>query len=142
MNMGIQTGRVRIAGLTAATLRIALLMAACAAPSVAQSPGPQAAPLPPGVTAEQLAGGDALYHGLTCFVCHGADAKGGSLGPDLTDANWLWSDGTVTSIAKIISEGVASPKEYRSPMPANGGATLSASDAQSIAAWVWSQGHK
>src|SRR5262249_42754850 len=100
------------------------------------------AALPPGVTAAQVSAGDGLYHSTTCAACHGADAKGTALGPDLTDAKWLWGDGTVASIAKAISDGVPAPKEYRSPMPANGGATLAVNDAQSIAAWIWMQGHK
>jgi hypothetical protein len=39
-----------------------------------------------------------------------------SLGPDLTDTQWLWSDGSYAGIAKTITTGVSEPKEYRSPM--------------------------
>jgi glucose/arabinose dehydrogenase/cytochrome c551/c552 len=112
------------------------------APAAAAPAAAAGAALPAGVTATQVAAGDALYHSTTCQACHGGDAKGTALGPDLTDAKWLWGDGGLASIAKAINEGVAAPKEYRSPMPANGGATLSAADQQAVAAYVWSVSHK
>ena len=42
-------------------------------------------------------------------------------GPTSPRAKWLWGDGSVQSIAKIITEGVPNPKEFRSPMPPMGG---------------------
>ena len=55
-----------------------------------------------------------------CIACHGAEAAGGVLGPNLRDAEWLWSDGSVAGIGKSISEGVAQPKSYRNPHAADG----------------------
>ena len=40
---------------------------------------------------------------------------------DLTSSTWLWGDGSLPSIAKIISDGVSQPKNFRSPMPPMGG---------------------
>jgi glucose/arabinose dehydrogenase/cytochrome c5 len=98
-------------------------------------------PTPPGSTREQVAAGDKLYHSQTCTGCHGADAKGSPLGPDLTSGKWLWGDGGVKAIADAINNGVPNPKQYRSPMPAMGGAQLSATDVQDLAAYVWAVGH-
>lgn len=113
-----------------------------AQPTQPQAPAPaQVATLPAGVTAAQIAAGDRIYHGGTCIACHGGDAKGSAVGPDLTDATWLWGDGSPAAIAKVISEGVSSPKQYRSAMPAGGGQTLSATDLAALSAYVWSVSH-
>jgi glucose/arabinose dehydrogenase/cytochrome c551/c552 len=98
--------------------------------------------LPAGMTSAQIAAGDAVFHSTTCAACHGADGKGSSVGPDLTDAKWLWGDGNPAAIAKVTGEGVATPKEYRQAMPANGGANLSATDLANVSAYVWSLSHK
>ncbi|MGB8538122.1 MAG: c-type cytochrome [Acidobacteriaceae bacterium] len=100
---------------------------------------------PPGATAEMVELGDRIYHGevggASCAGCHGASGKGTPLGPDLTDAKWLWSDGSYAGIAKTITEGVMQPKEYRSPMPPMGGAQLTADQVQALAAYVWALSH-
>jgi glucose/arabinose dehydrogenase/cytochrome c5 len=80
--------------------------------------------------------------GATCTSCHGSDGKGTPLGPDLTDQKWLWSDGSVAGIRKTIDEGVANPKEYRSPMPPMGGAQLTRSQVAAVAAYVWGLSHR
>jgi mono/diheme cytochrome c family protein len=126
-------------------------LAAAAAP-VAQgeskpAPAPvQAAggglPTPPGATAEQVAAGDKLFHGAACAACHGADAKGTPLGPDLTAGTWLWSDGSLQALRDTIQKGVPAPKRYRSAMPPMGGAQLSDSDLAAVTAYVWAVGHK
>jgi mono/diheme cytochrome c family protein len=49
--------------------------------------------------------GKAVYTGKgNCHVCHGVDAKGGPLGPNLTDAEWLHIDGKVESIADLVKK--------------------------------------
>ena len=103
-------------------------------------------PIPPGATAAQVALGDRVYHGQagggTCEGCHGSNAKGTPLGPDLTSGRWLWGDGSLASIARIITRGVAQPKNYRSPMPPMGGAQLSPSEVSAVAAYVWALSHQ
>jgi cytochrome c oxidase cbb3-type subunit 3 len=44
-----------------------------------------------------------------CFDCHGSDARGDpAIGaPDLTDATWLYGDGSLPSIALSIADGRA-----------------------------------
>jgi mono/diheme cytochrome c family protein len=53
----------------------------------------------------------------------------------------LWSDGSYAGILKIIKEGVPTPKEYRSPMPAMGGAELTSDQLAAVAAYVWALSH-
>src|SRR5262249_40926768 len=69
-----------------------------------QARGPM--PIPPGATAAQVALGDQIFHGqwggATCVGCHGSDAKGTPLGPDLTSGKQLWGDGSLESITRII----------------------------------------
>jgi glucose/arabinose dehydrogenase/mono/diheme cytochrome c family protein len=100
---------------------------------------------PPGATAEMVALGDRIYHGevggASCTGCHGASAKGTPLGPDLTDAKWLWSDGSYGGIATTITEGVMQPKEYRSPMPPMGGAQLTPDQVHALSAYIWALSH-
>jgi Raf kinase inhibitor-like YbhB/YbcL family protein len=114
---------------------------AAAAPAASAAAAGGAVAMPAGMTAAQIAAGDKVFHSTSCAACHGADGKGSSVGPDLTDAKWLWGDGSPAAIAKVTSEGVATPKEYRQAMPANGGANLSAEDLANVSAYVWSLGH-
>jgi len=98
-------------------------------------------PVPAGATAADVALGSRIYGAGTCAGCHGSDAKGTPLGPDLTGAKWLWGDGSVQSIAKIITDGVPNPKEFRSPMPPMGGTQLSPSEVSAVADYIWALGH-
>ncbi|MGB7125884.1 MAG: c-type cytochrome [Methylovirgula sp.] len=105
-----------------------------------------ALPVPPGATKDQVALGERVFHGEvdggTCSGCHGANAKGTSVGPDLTSGKWIWGDGSLNSIEQIVSMGVPSPKVYPGVMPPNGGADLSASDVNAVAAYVWAISHQ
>ncbi|MGA2077756.1 MAG: c-type cytochrome [Terriglobia bacterium] len=102
-------------------------------------------PVPPGATRAMVALGDRIYHGqvggATCVGCHGERGAGSPLGPNLTAKKWLWSDGSYAGILKTIREGVTHPKEYRSPMPAMGGAQLTPEQLSAVAAYVWALGH-
>ena len=100
-----------------------------------------ALPVPAGATPADVALGSRIYGAGTCAGCHGSDAKGTPLGPDLTGAKWLWGDGSVQSIAKVITDGVPNPKEFRSPMPPMGGTQLSASEVSAVADYIWALGH-
>ncbi len=90
--------------------------------------------------------GDRIYHGqvggAACAGCHGANATGSPQGPNLTSGKWLWSDGSFAGILKVITDGVPQPKQYRSPMPAMGGAQLTADQASALAAYVWGLSHR
>jgi glucose/arabinose dehydrogenase/cytochrome c5 len=97
-------------------------------------------PVPPDATEAQVRAGARLFAASTCTGCHGTGGRGTPLGPDLTSGHWLWSDGSLAGIRHTIAEGVAQPKQYRSPMPPMGGAQLSDQDLAAISAYVWSVG--
>jgi glucose/arabinose dehydrogenase/mono/diheme cytochrome c family protein len=101
--------------------------------------------VPEGATPAMVTLGDRIYHGevggAACVGCHGANATGTPLGPGLTSQRWLWSDGSYAGILKTIREGVPNPKEYRSPMPAMGGAQLTPDQLAAVAAYVWALSH-
>ena len=103
-------------------------------------------PVPDGATRDMVALGDRIYHGqeggAACAGCHGANATGSPLGPSLTSGKWLWSDGSLAGILKVITEGVPQPKEYRSPMPPMGGTQLTVQQVSAVAAYVWSISHR
>ena len=110
----------------------------------AGTPSARAA-LPAGLTPAMIALGDSLYHGLvgggTCAGCHSADAKGTPLAPDLTDAEWIWGDGSLPSITRVITEGVPTPKNHTGVMPPMGGASLTRPQVLAVAGYVWSLSH-
>jgi glucose/arabinose dehydrogenase/cytochrome c5 len=99
-------------------------------------------PVPPGATAMEVALGQQIYHGMVanaaCAGCHGQEAMGTPLAPDLTMKNWIWGDGSLQSITQIITNGVPNPKNFRQPMPPMGGAQLSQDQVKAVAAYVWS----
>jgi mono/diheme cytochrome c family protein len=103
-------------------------------------------PVPPGSSPDQLALGRRIFHGqaagATCAGCHGADGIGTPVGPDLTNGEWLWSDGSLKGIAATIKEGVAKPKRHPGAMPPYGGIELKDSDLDAVAAYVWALGHR
>lgn len=103
-------------------------------------------PVPPGATREMVALGGRIYRGQVggapCTGCHGESGQGTTLGPALTGKKWLWSDGSLAGITKAINDGVSQPKEYRSPMPAKGGAQLTDDQVKAVAAYVWSLSHR
>ena len=105
-----------------------------------------ALPTPTGADRAELALGASIFHGQTnggtCAGCHGSDGKGTPLGPDLTSGKWLWGDGSLAAITRTITNGVPNPKEYRSAMPALGGAQLTNTDTAAVAAYVWALGHR
>jgi mono/diheme cytochrome c family protein len=112
-----------------------------AAPAVRASPHDTAADCPP--ASQPLADrGRAVFTGAgNCFACHGANAKGTALAPNLTDAQWLNIDGSYASIAALVRTGVAKPKQHAAPMPALGGAALNGSQVCAVAAYVYSLSH-
>jgi glucose/arabinose dehydrogenase/mono/diheme cytochrome c family protein len=102
--------------------------------------------VPEGATPEMVALGERIYRGQVggagCTGCHGENAQGTPLGPDLTGKKWLWSDGSYSGIAKTITDGVSQPKQYRSPMPPKGSAQLTADQVSAVAAYIWSVSHR
>jgi glucose/arabinose dehydrogenase/mono/diheme cytochrome c family protein len=102
--------------------------------------------VPPGATVAMVALGASVFRGEVsgagCTGCHGTDGGGSPLGPTLGPHLWLWSDGGYAGIKQTIATGVPSPKKYRSPMPAMGGAELSDDEVAAVAAYVWTLSHR
>jgi len=103
-------------------------------------------PTPPGAKPDEVVLGGKIFRGeigsATCSGCHGADATGTPVGPNLSTGKWLWSDGSLASLTERIAEGVPEPKLYRGPMPPLGGSQLSPDNLKAVAAYVWAVGHQ
>jgi len=119
--------------------RLGLLLALAAAlgarPAVAQAPA--------AVTPAAIALGDSLFHSKgNCYACHGANAQG-VVGPNLTDAEWIHSDGSYDAIVKQITTGVtAEESKSKVPMPPKGGSQMTDDEVKAVAAYVYSLSHK
>ena len=129
------------------------LVTAGATPAFAQTTSQtEAMPAPPPasgqspaatVSPELIAQGDKIFHGPgNCYACHGSNAEG-LVGPNLTDAEWIHSKGTLDDIIAQVTHGV--PKEESKSgivMPPRGGSTISDDDVKAVAAYVYSLSHK
>jgi mono/diheme cytochrome c family protein len=119
--------------------RLGLLLAFVAAlggrPAVAQAPA--------AVTPAAITLGDSLFHSKgNCYACHGANAQG-VVGPNLTDAEWIHSDGSYDAIVKQITTGVtAEESKSKVPMPPKGGSQMTDDEVKAVAAYVYSLSHK
>ena len=101
----------------------------------------QAQELPQGVTEEMVQDGKQLFTGVgICFACHGQDAKGmPGVGPDLTDGEWLHSNGSVQEIADLVLSGIPTERSKSGViMPPKGGSTLNEQQIKAVAVYVWS----
>lgn len=101
---------------------------------------------PDGVSAEVLAQGERVFRGQaaggTCTGCHGSDGRGTQVGNDLTNGNWLHSDGSLAGIKRTIQRGVTAAKQGIGAMPPLGAAPLSEADVDAVAAYVYALGHR
>lgn len=95
------------------------------------------------VTPEQILAGSNLYNGGTCVICHAIAGKGsGTRAPDLSDVEWLHSQGDLDGILQTILAGVpqqdikaVKPRQF--PMNPKGGLNVSDEQMASVAAYVW-----
>jgi mono/diheme cytochrome c family protein len=98
------------------------------------------------LTPQQIALGDSIFHGLvgggTCSACHGQDAKGTAVAPDLTDQQWINGDGSYDFMVRTVTDGVPKPKQHPAPMPPKGGAPLTDEQVKAVAAYEYSLSHK
>jgi mono/diheme cytochrome c family protein len=136
-------------GLAIATVSV-LVFTACAGDEPADQPAVDdtdrptaqepAAPmdLPEGVTQEDYEEGRRLFTGQGgCAACHGPQATGTALAPDMTDGEWLnVAEPTMDEIMRVIREGVPQPVQYPAPMPPMGGARLSDAQIHALAAYI------
>lgn len=115
---------------------LGMLLTGAVEPRGGPAPGTPACPEPDSVLVE--AGRELFAGSGNCFACHGSDATGTPLAPDLTDAVWLDADGSYASIVAVVTEGVSAPKEHPAPMPPLGGASLTSGQVCAVAAFVHS----
>lgn len=115
------------------------------APPAADTPAPAAptsAQLPEGVTQAMVDEGRALFNGAgTCFACHGNDGVGSTLGPDLTDGEWLQIEGTYESIVEQIKTGTDTPRQFPGIMLPRAGTNITDDQVNAIAAYIYSASH-
>jgi len=131
---------------TTATAATAATAAPAGSTAVNAAEGPTMGAPPAGATAAMLAEGDSIFHGQAagglCFTCHGVDAKGGPLAPNLTDTAWLTGDGSYAFIQKRVTEGMPKPTApYMAPMLPMGGAQLTPDQVKAVASYVYSISH-
>ena len=148
------TSRARAGTLALRAVVVAAIVAAGAGSALAQRQAPE---LPAEVKAwlerEQfrqwvglLEEGKKLFEEGSCTRCHGAGGAAGRSGPNLTDAEWVQSDGGLEGIRETIFWGVrrrdfADPSR-RFEMNPSGGMQLEWDQVRALAAYVWSLSHE
>lgn len=91
--------------------------------------------------------GSERFNDGSCLFCHAVGGRGdGRRGPDLTDVEWLHSDGSFEGVLETITWGVRKNEiKAVAPRPFEmfpvGGMSLSFEERQAIAAYVWSLAH-
>lgn len=102
--------------------------------------GMQDLALPEGVTMAMVEDGKSIFGGRgICMTCHGQDATGiPNLGGNLTDEEWIHSDGSYEGIVQTIMAGVPTDAStVGTPMPPKGGSSISDEQVKAVAAYVW-----
>lgn len=132
-----------------AAIALALAGIAPTTPATAQD---QDAPvsLTDTIPEEALAGmieaGSRVFNGGSCILCHAVGGRGdGRRAPDLTDVEWLHSEGSFEGILRTIVWGVETDEmKAVAPRPFEmfpvGGMNLSNEERGALAAYVWSLG--
>lgn len=91
--------------------------------------------------ARLLESGEELFSDGTCYRCHGQGGTEGRFGPDLTDQEWVQSDGSLAGIRETIMWGVRK-RDLSDPtrpfMLPSGGMQLAWEDLDAVTAYVWS----
>jgi mono/diheme cytochrome c family protein len=122
--------------------RLGLLVAVAALVGTGPAAAQESA-APAGVTPAAIAKGDTIFHktGL-CYACHGSNAEG-TVGPNLTDAEWLQGDGSYEMIVATVTSGIPAEKAKKGiPMPPKGGSSITEDEVKAVAAYVYSLSHK
>lgn len=86
--------------------------------------------------------GKQLFADGSCTMCHGDEGSNGRWGPDLTDADWVQSDGGLAGVRETVMWGVrrrdfVDPNRRFQMNPA-GGMNLEEEELDALAAYVWS----
>ena len=108
---------------------------------------PEPVAVPDSVTTERVLAGSELYNGGSCGACHAVGGRGvGSRAPDLSDIEWLHSEGDFDGIFQTIFWGVpedrmkaVTPRPFE--MHPRGGMTIDREQMKALAAYVWTVAH-
>lgn len=108
---------------------------------------PEPVTVPDSVTTARVLAGSELFNGGSCAACHAVGGRGvGARGPDLSDIEWLHSEGDFDGIFQVVFWGV--PKERMkavTPRPfemhPRGGMTIDREQMKALAAYVWTVAH-
>lgn len=123
---------------------------------VVAGPGPRAAvaqdttrvsltdTIPPARLAQMIEAGADVFNDGFCPICHGIGGRGDvERAPDLTDSEWLHSDGSYEGILQTILWGVkkeemkaVTPRPFF--MSPKGGMSLSPEEFRAVTAYAWS----
>ena len=99
------------------------------------------------ITPQMVALGDSIFRGQAangiCYTCHGPDASGTALAPNLRDNTWINTDGSLNGIAGIVRQGVPQPKQHPAPMPPQGppSGPLNEQQVRAVSSYVYSLTH-
>lgn len=96
--------------------------------------------LPEGVTMEMVNQGREIFGGAgLCRYCHGAEGGGmPGQGANLTDGEWIHSDGSYEGIIQTVMNGVdASVSTSGTAMAPKGGSGISDDQVRAVAAYVY-----
>jgi len=112
------------------------------APALAQAPSLDT--IPPAQISALIQQGSETYNGGTCIFCHAVGGRGsGARGPDLSDVEWLHSEGDQPGIAQTIFWGVkkedmkaVTPRPRQ--MNPKGGMNLTFPETFALSVYVWS----
>ena len=89
-----------------------------------------------------IALGDSLFNNGTYTRCHGDDATGTRRAPNLTDAEWVQSEGDLEGIFQTIFWGVRrrdfADETRRFEMNPQGGMNITWDQTRALSAYVWS----
>jgi mono/diheme cytochrome c family protein len=108
---------------------------------------PEPVAVPDSVTAERVLAGSEIYNGGSCAACHAVGGRGvGRRAPDLSDIEWLHSEGDFDGIFQAIFWGVpedrmkaVTPRPFE--MHPRGGMTIDREQMKALAAYVWTVAH-
>ncbi|HKY60453.1 MAG TPA: c-type cytochrome [Gemmatimonadota bacterium] len=118
----------------------------CSTVSVARAQ-PEPVAVPDSVSSERVLAGSELYNGGSCAACHAVGGRGvGRRAPDLSDVEWLHSEGDFDGIFEAIFWGVpkdrmkaVTPRPFE--MHPRGGMTIDREQMKALAAYVWTVAH-
>lgn len=130
--------RVRASAWMSALLVVAAAMVVTADVGPQVTPPHTALPDTNAIPPAMIDAGRKLFHGHgTCFACHGTSLEGGPIAPALKPHAWKdATGGGMQAIFDVIDHGVKGTAMVAHP------GHISDADIVSIAAYIWSVGHR